>query len=193
MTTQNRKTNFLVKTAILAAMSVLLVYLIHFPIIPAAPFLEYDPADIPILIGTFMFGPLGGLVITAAACVVQGLTVSASSGIIGILMHFFATGSFVIVAGLIYGRFHTRRGAVAALLAGIVTMTAVMCAWNLIMTPIFMGTPRAAVTAMLVTVIIPFNLIKAGINALVTFVVYKSVSRFADADFNRKKSQKVKA
>ena len=56
-----------------------------------------------------------------------------------------------------------------------------------------MGTPRAAVTAMLVPVIIPFNLIKAGINALVTFVVYKSVSRFTDADFNRKKSQKVKA
>ncbi|MFQ9412551.1 MAG: hypothetical protein ACLR1T_18100 [Evtepia gabavorous] len=38
----------------------LLVYVIHFPIFPAASFLEYDPADIPILIGTFAYGPLAG-------------------------------------------------------------------------------------------------------------------------------------
>ena len=74
----------MVQMAVLSAMSVLLVYLVHFPIFPAAPFLEYDPADIPILIGTFLFGPLGGLIITGGASVLQGVTVSASSGIIGI-------------------------------------------------------------------------------------------------------------
>ena len=42
----------------LTALSVVLTWLIHFPIFPGAPFLEYDPADIPILIGTFTFGPL---------------------------------------------------------------------------------------------------------------------------------------
>lgn len=31
----------------LAALSIVLVYVIHFPIFPAASFLEYDPADIP--------------------------------------------------------------------------------------------------------------------------------------------------
>ena len=45
----------------LAALAVLLVALIHFPLIPAAPFLEYDPADVPILIGTFLYGPWAGL------------------------------------------------------------------------------------------------------------------------------------
>ena len=34
--------------------------------------------------------------------------------------------------------------------------------------------------AMLLPTIIPFNLIKAGINSVVTFVVYKSVSRAVD-------------
>ncbi len=43
--------------SMLAAMSIMLVMLVHFSIIPAAPFLEYDPADIPILIGSFLFGP----------------------------------------------------------------------------------------------------------------------------------------
>jgi riboflavin transporter FmnP len=188
-----RKTHFLAHLAVLVAMSVLLVYLIHFPIMPAAPFLEYDPADIPILVGTFLFGPAAGLIITAVACIVQGLTVSASSGIIGIMMHFFATGSYVIVAGLIYVKHHTKGGAVAALIAGTLTMTAVMVAWNLVMTPIFMGTPRAAVAAMIVPVIIPFNLIKAALNGAITFAVYKSISRVFDRDFNRNKVSHAKA
>lgn len=34
------------------------------------------------------------------------------------------------------------------------------------------------VDAMLVTVILPFNLLKAGINSVVTFLVYKSVSKY---------------
>ena len=188
-----RKTHFLAHLAVLVAMSVLLVYLIHFPIMPAAPFLEYDPADIPILVGTFLFGPGAGLIITAVACIVQGLTVSASSGIIGIMMHFFATGSYVIVAGLIYVKHHTKGGAVAALIAGTLTMTAVMVAWNLVMTPIFMGTPRAAVAAMIVPVIIPFNLIKAALNGAITCVVYKSISRVFDHGFNRRKVSHAKA
>jgi riboflavin transporter FmnP len=43
--------------AMLVAIGVVLCFLIHVPLIPAASFLEYDPADIPILIGTFAFGP----------------------------------------------------------------------------------------------------------------------------------------
>ncbi|HRV34069.1 MAG TPA: ECF transporter S component, partial [Anaerovoracaceae bacterium] len=47
------QTRNLAKLGILAAISIVLVALIHFPVFAAAPFLEYDPADIPIIIGTF--------------------------------------------------------------------------------------------------------------------------------------------
>ena len=40
-----------------------------------------------------------------------------------------------------------------------------------------MGAPVEVVDAMLLPVILPFNLLKAGINSLVTFLVYKTVSR----------------
>ena len=93
----NNRTMRLVKMGAMVALSVALVYLIHFPIFPAVAFLEYDPADIPILIGTFAFGPLAGLVLTVVTSVVQGLTVSASSGLYGILMHVIATGVLVVV------------------------------------------------------------------------------------------------
>ena len=55
-----RTTKKLTTMAMLAALSIVLVTFIHFPLFPAAAFLEYDPADIPIFIGTFLFGPLAG-------------------------------------------------------------------------------------------------------------------------------------
>ena len=167
----------LAKMAMLVAISIVLVYLIRFPIFPAAPFLEYDPADIPILIGTFAFGPLSGILITIVTAIIQGFTVSAQSGVYGILMHIIATGAFVLTAGLIYRGGKTRKRAIIALLCGILAMTTIMVPANLIITPIFMGAPRAAVIGML-PIIIAFNLIKAGANGAVTFLLYKRISKF---------------
>ena len=81
--TNNRpnKTLKLAKMAMLVAISIVLVLLIHFPLFPAAPFLEYDPADIPIFIGTFAFGPAAGVLLTVLVSVIQGATVSASGQI----------------------------------------------------------------------------------------------------------------
>lgn len=163
--------------AMLTALSVVLVAFIHFPLFPAAAFLEYDPADIPIFIGTFLFGPAAGLGLTVVVSVIQGTTVSAGGQIIGIIMHILATGSFAVLAGNIYKRRHTRTGAMLALVCGVVTMTVVMALCNLILTPLYSGLPVEAVAAMLVPVIIPFNLLKAGINGAVTYVIYKPIAR----------------
>jgi riboflavin transporter FmnP len=65
-----------------------------------------------------------------------------------------------------------------ALAIAVVIATVVMCIMNIIVTPAYMGAPRSAVIAMIPTVIIPFNLLKAGINALLTCVLYKRVSGF---------------
>ena len=99
---------------VMSALSIALAFFVHIPF-PPAPFLEYDPADIPIFIVSFIFGPWWGIGITVAVSLLQGLTVSASSGIYGILMHVFATSAFVIVSGLIYKRNKTFWGSVIAL------------------------------------------------------------------------------
>lgn len=178
---------------LLIAMSVMLVALIHFPIFPAAPFLEYDPADIPIFVGTFLMGPVPGFAITILVSVIQGLTVSAGSGPIGVLMHALATGSFALVAGSIYYHKKSRKNAVIALAAGVVVMAVVMAGCNLVFTPIFMGTPREAVMAMLVPVILPFNLLKGGINALITYIIYKPISKATQHLFETVEKSKEEA
>ncbi|MFA5449778.1 MAG: ECF transporter S component [Clostridia bacterium] len=164
--------------AILSALGVALAMLVRFPLIPSAPFLEYDAADIPIFLGTFMYGPIAGLIMTVVVSVIQGVTVSAHSGYIGIIMHIFATGSYVLVAGLIYKFKRTFKGALLSVSIASLVMIVVMVFWNIIFTPIFMGVDRDAVYAMLLPAIIPFNAIKAGINSIFTLILYKRVSKF---------------
>lgn len=171
------KTIRLAKMGMLIAISIVLVSIVHFPIFPAVAFLEYDPADIPILIGTFAFGPAGGLVMTVITSVIQGVTVSAQSGLYGILMHIIATGAFVLAAGAIYRGKKSKSRAIIALAVGVLAMTAVMIPANLFITPYFMGAPRAAIISLL-PFIVGFNFVKAGINAVVTFFLYKRISNF---------------
>lgn len=173
----NEKTRKLTIMAMLVAISIVLVYLIHFPIFPAAAFLEYDPADIPILVGTFAFGPAAGFLLTVVTCVIQGVTVSAGSGAYGIIMHLIATSTIVLVAGNIYRVKHTRGGAAIALVCGTICWGIVMIIANHYITPLFTGLPTEMVDKMLIPVILPFNLIKAGVNSLITFLIYKTISR----------------
>ena len=176
MNTQS-KTTKLAKMAMLVAISIVLVAIIRFPIFPAVAFLEYDPADIPILIGTFAFGPLAGILLTVVTSVLQGLTVSSASGAYGIIMHIIATCTLVIVAGLIYNKEKTKKHAVIGLICGTLAMAVVMACANMVITPLFMGVPASVVWS-LMPFIVGFNLIKAGINSLVTFLLYKRISPF---------------
>ena len=172
---RNHNTVRLAKMGMLVAVSIVLVYFVHFPIFPAVAFLEYDPADIPILMGTFAFGPLAGILLTAVTAVIQGVTVSAASGVYGIIMHIISTS--VLVAGVIYQKHKTRKTALIGLICGVLAMTIVMIGANMIITPLFMGVPRDVVWQ-LMPFIAGFNAIKAGINSVVTFLLYKRISGF---------------
>ena len=177
MTNTQSKTARLAKMAMLVAISIVLVAIVRFPIFPAVAFLEYDPADIPIMVGTFAFGPGAGILLTVVTSVLQGVTVSAKSGAYGIIMHIIATSTLVIVAGLIYRKEKTKKHAIVGLLCGTAAMPLIMIAANLVITPLFMGVPRSAVWD-LMPFIAAFNVVKAGVNSLVTFLIYKRISPF---------------
>ena len=183
---RNKELDRIVKLALLAAISLILVFAFKFPVFPAVAFLEYDFADVPILIGTFLFGPAAGLALTAVVSVLQAVLVSAASGWIGALMHFISTGAMVLAAGLVYKRLHTLRGAILALLLGAFTMTALKVPLNLLLTPLYFGGSYAAAQKTVwgfMPYILAFNAIKAFGNSLITFVLYKSVSKVLKIDF----------
>ncbi len=162
-----------VQMAMLVAISIVSLYVVPLlSIFPAAPFLQYDIADIPVLIGTMLFGPVSGLLILLLVSVIQGITISASSGWVGIVMHFCASGALVVVSGVIYRKWKTVWSLILGLMLGSLAMTALMIPLNLFFTVRFLVVPFQAVIDMLVPAIIPFNLIKAVLNSTVTAVLF---------------------
>lgn len=160
---------------ILSALAVVVSFVAMFPLalVPAVPWLHYDPKDIIVVIGGFIYGPFAAFLISFIASVLE--IMFKSGGIIDVLMNVISTCAFACVASAIYKRNHTKKGAVIGLVCGIVCTTICMGIWNYIVTPIYYQMERAAVVSMWLPGIILFNFLKAGLNAGVTLFLYKSV------------------
>ena len=171
---KNSKTKNMTTMAMLAALAFLVMVVGRIPMVAAAPFLKYDPKDVIIIIGGFIFGPFAAFMISLVVSIIEMFTVS-ETGIIGAIMNLLSTCSFACLASVIYKKKHSIKGAVIGLVSGIALMVAVMLAWNYLLTPIYMGYPRDAVAAMLLPVFLPFNLVKGGLNAGITLLIYKPV------------------
>lgn len=173
------KSRNLVYTGAFSALSIVLSYLIHFPIVPSAPFLLYDPGDIPILIMGLKFSPGIGVVMTAIVSILFAI-MTGQGGPWGIFMHFLATGTYVLIASLIYQRKRNINSAIKGLIIAPLVMTGIMVVANILVTPIYLGVSREVVIGMLLPAIIPFNLLKGLINGAITFFLYKKVSNFLE-------------
>ena len=168
------QTQRLTLAAMLAAMAYAAM-LITRPLPAVAGFLSYDLKDVVVAIAGFLLGPVSALLITVVVSLIEMLTVS-STGPIGLLMNILSTAAFVLPSAIVYRRRRTLSGAAAGLAAGVVLMTAMMLAWNYIVTPLYMGVPRSVVVGMLLPTFLPFNLIKGGLNAGITMLLYKPLS-----------------
>ena len=181
-----RQTRILVHSAMWVALSVVLIMLIQIPLFAAAPWMKYDMADVPVIIASLYLGPVSGLLILAAASLIQAIYFG-GDGLVGFLMHFIASGCLVFITGYVYRRKQSIGGLMIGLIGGAIAMVVMMVPMNLIFTVHFYGVPAETVKAMLGPVIIPFNAIKAGLNAGISFLVYQMlVKRSAFFDFSQK-------
>ena len=166
-------TKQLAMIGMLCALAYIVVALIRIPVVS---FLKYEPKDVIVVMGGFMFGPLASFAISAIVSLVEMVTIS-DTGIIGCVMNLISTCAFACTAAFIYKKKRTLPGAVIGLGVGVAVMTVIMLLWNYLITPLYMGYPRDAVAAMLVPVFLPFNLLKGGLNAGITLLIYKPVVR----------------
>ena len=162
--------------AMFAALAYLVMCVIHIHIVAAAPFLTYDPKDAILAICGFTLGPVPALTTAAVVAFLEMITVS-TTGPIGFAMNLLSSAAFILPPAILYARRRTLRCAAIGLTLGVALAVISMLLWNYFITPLYMGTPREAVAAMLLPVFLPFNLIKAALNAAITMLVYKPVSR----------------
>lgn len=142
--------------------------------IPLVLFLKYDPKDVVITIGGLIFGPMTSFLVSLVVSLVEMLTIS-DTGIWGLLMNMISSCSFACTAAFLYKRRRNLSGAISGLLVGWISMVLVMMLWNYLISPIYMGYPREAVAELLIPAFLPFNLIKGGLNAAITMLLYKPV------------------
>ena len=122
LTTRN-----LVKVAMLAAVSFVLM-LVSFPIAAIfPPFLKFDLSDLPALLGGFALGPVAGMFIELIKNILNILIKGTDTGGIGELSNFIVGCFFVVPASIIYMKSKTRRNAIKGMLAGIIFMTVSAC------------------------------------------------------------------
>lgn len=182
---------YIAKISLLSAIAaVMLLIETPLPFMPA--FLKLDLSEIPALLGAFSLGPLAAVYI----CLIKNMlhVSSSQTGGVGELANFLIGSAFVIPAGLLYKRMKSRRGALIGLTAGIVFMTIVASLLNYwVLIPLYLiilGIPQEAIIAMghsanslivdlptfIAYGIVPFNLVKGILLALITMVIYKRVS-----------------
>lgn len=142
--------------------------------VPIVLFLKYDPKDVIIAIGGLIFGPFTSFLVALVVSFVEMLTIS-ENGILGFLMNVISSCSFACTAAFIYKKKRKLSGSIIGLLCGWGVEVVVMLLWNYLITPIYMGYPREAVVELLIPAFLPFNLIKGGLNAAFTLILYKPV------------------
>ena len=138
-------------------------------------FLTLDVKDSLIILCSLLFGPLAGLFIAIAVPLLEFITIS-ETGVYGLIMNLLSSITFAMVTGVIYRYKKSLMGAIVGLLSGVFAVTAVMMLANLLVTPHFMGTTMDAVASMIPTILLPFNLTKALLNAAIVLLLYKPLS-----------------
>ena len=153
--------------AILTALAFLCVVLFKVPVIG---FLTYEPKDVIIVLASFIFGPISGIIVSVVVCVIEMITIS-STGPIGLIMNILSTICFVLPSAIFYKKSTSRKSIIIGLAIGGFATLIAMLLWNFLITPIYMGIPRDDVVKMLLPVFIPFNLIKALINGTIVILL----------------------
>lgn len=175
---------------VITALSVVL-YFIEVPLPFIAPeFYKLDLSDIPIMIGSFILGPVAGVLMELVKNLIH-LLITRTGGV-GELANFAIGCAFVVPASLIYKYKKTVHGAIVGLAVSIVCMAIIGGLMNyFVMLPMYgVGDVKCAglgkAISNLITdkktlvlySIVPFNLIKGFIDSFITLLVYKKLSEF---------------
>ncbi|MCR5031855.1 MAG: ECF transporter S component [Lachnospiraceae bacterium] len=192
-TTRILTTRKVAMIGMLSAIATVLM-LIEIPVPFAPGFYKLDLSELPILIGTFAFGPVSGVMIEMVKIFLKVLVKGTSTAFVGELANFIVGCSLILPASILYSFKKNKIQALIACIAGTLCMTIVGTSFNAIyLLPKFaemFGMPVDALVAMgtainpgitnittfVVFAVAPLNLIKGGINSIVTFLVYKHIS-----------------
>lgn len=186
------------KTAMIGMFSAIaaILMLFEFPL-PFAPFFyKLDFSELPILIGTFAFGPAAGVMMEFLKILLKLIFKGTTTAFVGDLANFVVGCSMILPASVVYAFRKNKKSAVIACITGTLVMTVFGTALNAIyLLPAFSklyGLPLESLIAMgaqtnglvtegsivsfVVACVAPLNVIKGSSVSIITLLVYKPLS-----------------
>lgn len=172
----------LVEMSVFAGLSYVLMFL-SLPIIPIVPYMKLDLADLPILLGTVLFGPVGGMTIAGLKALLYWVTTGVG------LISFIGVGSSLISSLVLIWAYYLAdrfisfasgwRKATLVILIMAVSLMIIMSLTNWLgVIPLYMNLMQMKLGFPLTTVIlfgaVPFNLIKGLVVGTVFYLIKNS-------------------
>ncbi|MCI5954705.1 MAG: ECF transporter S component [Lachnospiraceae bacterium] len=174
----------------------MVLHLFDFPLPFAPGFYKLDFSELPILIGTFAFGPSAGVMMEFIKILLKLCIKGTSTAFVGDLANFVIGCSFVLPASVIYTFHKNKKSAVLGCVIGTLCMTVFGTAFNAIyLLPAFatmfhmpmedllaMGSAinplvtEGSIVSFVIACVAPLNLIKGASVSLITLLVYKPLS-----------------
>ncbi|MCI9127149.1 MAG: ECF transporter S component [Eubacterium sp.] len=197
-------TRNLVLMAIFAALAAVLM-LLEFPLPFIAPsFYEIDLSEIPVLIGSFIMGPVAGVIIEAVKILLMLLIRGTDTAYVGELANFIIGCCFIVPASVIYKKNKTKKCAIIGIATGtlLMAMAGVIINYTVLI-PFYVkafGMPLDLILDMgakinplisnklsfVLICVAPFNIVKGIVDSLITALIYKRISTFIKGIGNKK-------
>lgn len=193
---KNKQIKKIAITSILASISIILYFFIKFPLPIFPSFLEINFSMLPIVIGGYIVGPVYGSIIVLIRFLAKlSITHTAGVGEVADLL----IGLFVVLtSSIIYQKKHDKKGAIISLIMSslIWILSATLLNWLLLVPAYiklyFNGDVSIFVSVLsiipsinetnymwkyIVFAVIPFNMLLSTTVSLITFFVYKPLSK----------------
>lgn len=162
--------------AMLSALAALLMRFVQFPILPAAPYLKFDPSEVPTLLAGVLYGPAGAVAVAFLKNVLYVLLFGSPTGWVGPFANFAAVSLFAATAAWVYRRDPGFPGLVKGVAAGTaVRVVGMLPVLAFVVLPAFLGyspgdwaTLQGKVVPLLASAFVPFNAITSATNGALT-------------------------
>ncbi len=174
----------------------MILHLFDFPLPFAPDFYKLDFSELPILVGTFAFGPAAGVMMEFIKILLKLFIKGTSTVFVGDLANFAVGCSFILPASVIYAFRKNKKNAILACCVGTLVLTLFGTAFNAVyLLPAFsklyglpldtlieMGSTvnplvnEGSIISFVIACVAPLNLIKGASVSIVTLLIYKPLS-----------------
>ena len=185
----------IVVISMLSAIATILMY-IDFPIAVAPSFMKVDFSELPIMIGGFLYGPITGVIIAVVKILLKIVVKGSNTMFVGEAANLIGSISFVLPASIYYNKHKTKKIAVHSMAVGTIVSSVVCTISNyLFLFPAYIkiyGMSEESIVnickainpyidsmmkVMLLSVL-PFNILKYFFVSILTYMLYKNISKF---------------